>query len=321
MPRGMGDGGLMGEDGTFYGVFFIHNFFAVYADRLAFEAARILGYEADLPELETIVLSGSSDLLAALEAGAIQEDGYRWIPGVPGYTVGSRWGALYSAFPCQLLPADHPLVTGTIRKIESQLSPGGIPMNTGWLQDGMWVAITLDNLAEVLLRRNEGDKAIAYLLATLEHGTPLFSWCEERGPEPNTTRCTGDRQHLWTPLSVSRFLRDALVMEDERTLHLARGVERTWLIQPGGVGVEGMSTWFGQLDYHLELNTQTGHLEGWINMEKCAPGRLVLHLRLPEKMRIADIRASGTWEADSECLCWDHPHGMVEFSAKVSITG
>jgi len=121
------------------------------------------------------------------------------MPGVPGNTLGSRWGTLYAAFPCRLLPPDHPLVTGTIRKFEARLSPGGIPVHTGWMKDGMWVAITLDNLAEVLLLQDEGDRAIQYLYATLNHGTPLYSWCEEPRQQPGSPDCTGDRQHLWTP--------------------------------------------------------------------------------------------------------------------------
>ena len=149
--------------------------------------------------------------MQAMDRGAIQEDGYRWIPGVPGNSGGSRWGVLYAAFLCRLLPPEHELITGTIRKFESRMSPGGLPIHTGWMKDGMWVAITLDNLAEVLLMRNEGDAAARYLYAVLNHGTPLFSWCEERGQEPGAKECSGDRQHLWTPVAVGRFLRDAMV--------------------------------------------------------------------------------------------------------------
>ena len=43
MPRGMGDCGLMGEDGSFYGVFLPHNILSVYADGITLQAAEILG--------------------------------------------------------------------------------------------------------------------------------------------------------------------------------------------------------------------------------------------------------------------------------------
>ena len=54
------------------------------------------------------------------------------------------------------------MVNVTLKKIESNISKGGIPINTGWLVDGMWGAITLDNVAEVHLMRGTGDAACAH---------------------------------------------------------------------------------------------------------------------------------------------------------------
>ncbi|HKM56705.1 MAG TPA: hypothetical protein VJY33_25095 [Isosphaeraceae bacterium] len=134
MPRGMGDCGLM-DDGDLYGVFLPHNIWAVYADRLALEAAEILGRTSDIDELRQIHDSGRADLLADLDRGAIREADYRWIPGVPAKTSGSRWGVLNALHPCQLLPPEHELISGTIRKIESNVSPGRLPIHTGWLAE------------------------------------------------------------------------------------------------------------------------------------------------------------------------------------------
>ena len=186
MPRGLGDCGLM-NDGDLYGVFFPHNIWAVYADRCSLEAAEILGKTDDVAELKKIYETARDDLLAALDRGAITEKDYRWIPGVPGKTSGSRWGALNVAFPCGLLPPDHRAGHRhpAAHRVEHQ--PGRTcPVHTGWMADGMWVAITLDNVAEAHLPRGNGDAAAKYLYATLNHGTPLYTWCEERGQEPGT---------------------------------------------------------------------------------------------------------------------------------------
>ena len=236
MPRGMGDGGLMNDD-DYFGVFFPHNILAVFADHLALEAAEILGQQADLFELKRIYDTAREDLLIALDSGAIQEDRYRWIPGAPNKTSGSRWGVLYALYPCGLLPPDHELIDGTLRHIERQMSPGGHPIHTGWMPNGCWVAISLDNLAEAHLARGNGDAAAEYLYATLNHGTPLYTWCEERGVAPGTRETGGDRQHLWTPLAVVRFIRDALVCERGDGLHLAAGASRGWLASGKPVGV------------------------------------------------------------------------------------
>jgi hypothetical protein len=286
MPRGMGDCGLMGEDGTFYGVFLPHNILAVYADAAAVEVAEILGREADLAELRRIHRAGLDDLLAALERGAITEDGYRWIPGVPGHTVGSRWGALYAACLCRILPPHHELVSGTIRKFEARMSPGGQPVHTGWMKDGMWVAITLDNLAEVLLLRDEGEKAAEYLYSTLNHGTPLYSWCEERGQEPGSKECAGDRQHLWTPVAVARFIRDALVMEDGGVLHLCRGAARQWY---QNLAVEKAPTHFGPVSYVVRT-VDAGTMDATLELPD-AP--VVLHLRHPRSAPIRSVTVNG----------------------------
>jgi hypothetical protein len=319
MPRGMGDGGLMGEDGSYYGVFLPHNILSVYADKMTVKAAEILERTDELDELKQIYLDGLEDLLMALERGAIQEEGYRWMPGVPGATVGSRWGTLYAAFPCRLLPPDHALVTGTIQKFEARLSPGGIPVHTGWMKDGMWVAITLDNLAEVLLLRNEGDKAVEYLYATLNHGTPMYSWCEERGQEPGTKDCTGDRQHLWTPLAVARFIRDALVMEDGETLHLARGIDREWLQGGGPLGVTGMETYFGRLSYELRFDQASQRVTGFIELNGRPGSRVVLHLRLPGGLQIKSLSPmdGASLSSDATVIVWENLSQAVRFEASV----
>ena len=198
MPRGMGDCGLT-NDGDLYGIFFPHNIWAVYADRCSLEVAEVLGKTQDIVELKKIYQIACADLLTAMERGSIREKDYRWIPGVPEKTEGSRWGALNAAFPCRLLPPNHELITGTLKKIESNISKGGQPIHTGWMADGAWVAITLDNIAEMHLARGNGDPVAKYLYSTLNHGTPLYTWCEERGQEPGTPKISGDRQHLWTP--------------------------------------------------------------------------------------------------------------------------
>ncbi|MFH1741970.1 MAG: hypothetical protein ABIH23_23450, partial [bacterium] len=229
---------------------------------------------------------------------------------------------LNAAFPCGLLPYDHELINGTIRKIESRMSPGGIPVHTGWMEDGMWVAITLDNLAEVLLFRDEADAAARYLYATLNHGTPLYSWCEERGQEPGAKECTGDRQHLWTPLALGRYIRDALVLEDGDTLHLARGTARQWLGSGQPVGTQGICSHFGRVSYEMRYDPKTRQVAGSfeISSDKPVP-RVVLHVRLPGAPKIKSLmNAPGaTLSADGETIEWRDVSGGNSFEAVIGL--
>ena len=187
----------------------------------------------------------------------------------------------------------------------------------------MWVAITLDNIAEAHLVRDEGDAASQLLYATLNHGTPLYTWCEERGQQPNTTQTSGDRQHLWTPVAVVRFLRDALVMEDGDRLHLARGIDRSWLDSGREVGIENAATHFGRLTYRFSLDRAQTKLSGEIDFPISAGlDRATLHCRLPHNLKLVSVdkASQATVAADGAALEWLSPKGPVHFEARVAPT-
>ena len=293
MPRGMGDAGLMnGSD--YFGVFYPHNILAVFADKLSFQAAETLGLQADKSELQSIFEPALRDLKASLAVGAIDDSGFRWIPDSPGNRTGSRWGALYTIFPAQLLDPKDPLVTGTFRKIESAISPGGQPIHTGWMEDGAWVGITIDNVAEAHLALGRGDAAIAYLYSSLNHGTPLFTWCEERGLEPGSKKTSGDRQHLWTPVAVVRFLRDALVFEQDGNLHFAIASARSWLLPGKVIEVKDAPTHFGTTSYRMESELERNVIRVRISPPtRNPPHQIVLHVRHPRKAPMQSLKING----------------------------
>lgn len=316
LPPGMGDAGLK-DDESFYGVFLPHNIWAVYADKLSIEAAEILGMEGDIGELQTIYQVAYEDLMYTLENGAITEKGYRWLPGVPGKTSGSRWGTLNAAFPCQILPANHDLISGTLQQIESQMSPGGLPLNTGWMSDGIWAAIALDNLAEVHLVRGNGDAASEYLYRVLNHGSPLYTWCEERGQEAGTQVYTGDQQHLWTPVALLRAIRDSLIMEDGDSLHLARGIARSWLTSGKPVGIDRACTHFGTISYQVQYDPVRSHITGYVSFPYNTDlRRATLHLRLPHKLRLISLNMSPQARIllDGSGIQWEFPQGEKSIS-------
>jgi hypothetical protein len=316
MPRGMGDCGLMDGDDV-VGIFYPHNILAVFADRLAVEAARILTRDADLPELERIYETGRADLLASLDQGAIQEEGYRWIPGVPNKITGSRWGALYACTPASLLPPDHDLIEGTLHHIETHMSPGGHPIHTGWMPDGCWIAISLDNFAETHLARGDGEAACRYLYATLNHATPLITWCEERGTEPATPLTSGDRQHLFTPVAVVRFMRDALVLEKEGGLVLAAGASPAWLASGQPVGVRNAPTHSGPVSYRVVYDPKTRSVAGSVELqERTSPPRIDLYIRLPGNRRVVEVEGAERMDS-GEGVYWKAPHGKLRFTGRV----
>lgn len=319
MPRGFGDCGL-NDDGDLYGIFFPHNIWSVYADRCTLEAAEILGKTADVPELKRIYETAHADLLTALDRGAIRENDSRWIPGTPGKTCGSHWGAVNVAFPCRLVPPDHELVNGTLQCLEANMSKGGLPLHLGWQVDGLWVAVALDNLAEVHLVRGNGDAAVKYLYATLNHGTPLLTWCEERGQEPGNANCGGDRQHLWTPLSVVRLVRDMLVMENGDRLDLAMGTARDWLASGKPIGVDNACTHFGPVSYQMQYERAQSTVAGEVNQANNATAATtVLHIRLPGGLRVKSVNpeSGAIVLPDGSGIHWNALRGKMKFQATV----
>ena len=194
MPRGMGDCGLM-NDGDMYGVFFPHNIWAVYADRCSLEAAEILGKTDDVAELKKIYETARDDLLAALDRGAIKEKDYRWIPGVPGKTsrqpLGRAQRRCSRADCCRPITSWSPAPCGRSRRTSARAA---MPLHTGWMADGMWVAITLDNVAEVASgprqRRCGGQVSLLRRSTTARRSTP-GARNAARSRAPRSARATG----------------------------------------------------------------------------------------------------------------------------------
>jgi hypothetical protein len=131
---------------------------------------------------------------------------------------------------------------------------------------------------------------VRYLYATLNHGTPLYTWCEERGQEPGAKDCSGDRQHLWTPVAVCRFIRDALVMEDGEALHLARGTARHWLDQGKSIAIKDAPTHFGIVSYEIVSDVDNGRITAIVELpSRNPPTSVLLHLRHPKSAPIRSV--------------------------------
>jgi hypothetical protein len=275
MPRGMGDCGMQ-NGGDYYGFFYPHNCQAVAADALTLKAARILGRAEDIPFLTEVYDTARADLLSSLRANARKEDGYIRIPAVADAPDTSSYGCLYAHFPCELMDADDPLIQGTMQHIESRKkSVGGLPKGTGWLKDGLWVAMALHNFARAYLRMGLYAEARAYLYPAVNHASPLVTWCEERGEEPGSTAKTGDEQHLWTPLSVCQYLVDMLLWENDREIHLMSGICPEWLDR-GTVGVRGLCTSLGKVSLSLTRRTD-GYTLTWA-AQRTSDKQIILHL-------------------------------------------
>ncbi|MDR2439859.1 MAG: hypothetical protein LBE12_10880 [Planctomycetaceae bacterium] len=295
MPRGMGDCGLMnGSD--YYGVFYPTNCLSAAADGLTLEAAKILELTEDIKLLEEIYQDAKTDLVNSIRNNAQNDNGVPYIPGIAGASNASLFGCLYAFYPAHLLEKEDPLIQGTLHLIESKkMSEGGLPVGTGWMKDGLWVAMALDNIASTYLRMDRFDKASKYFYPVLNHASPLVTWCEERGVAKGTTEKSGDLQHCWTPVSVCHFLREMMILEDTSVLHIAAASPRKWLETGLEIGVKKARSWYGILDFSI-TRTKENRIEIAFSCERPLDVETIFHIRLPlenYKLKIEKCTISG----------------------------
>ena len=289
LPRGMGDGGLMDDD-DYYGHYIPSNVWYCFIIKIALWAAQELNLDEKRKELQYYLEDALQCTLSSMREGAILEtNGIKWIPGVPGKTSGSRFAATSSIYPCELIDPFDELADGTLKKLELNLSEGGLPKDLGWLKGGLWVAIALDNLAYAHIAREEYDEAANYIYPVINHGSPLFTWCEERMPEPNSSTITGDLQHTWTPHILNKFIRDSLIIEWKDILMLACATPREWLNEKMQFGVKGANTHFGYVNYIVN-RIENDIIKFSFSIEKrYTPSKVKLFLRIPEKHKTIEV--------------------------------
>ena len=168
--------------------------------------------------------------------------------------------------------------------------------------------------------RGNGDAAVKYFYSTLNHGTPLYTWCEERGAAPGAANCSGDRQHLWTPVAVVRCLRDMMVLENGDGLELALGTAREWLASGKPVGIAGAPTHFGPIAYQMQYDSAASRVSGKATLANDATAAsATLHIRLPNGLRVRSVNpeSKATVLLGGSGLRWTNPRGVLAFQAEI----
>ena len=154
----------MMNNGDYYGVFYPMNCLAVAADKITLKAAEMLGYDDDAKKLRDICNEAEEALRKSMRENAVRENDFKWIPAIAHAATTSLFGCLFAYYPGGILDKGDPLIIGTLRHVmEDKISDGGLPVGTGWLPDGIWAAMALDNFSSVYLRMGERQKAASFL--------------------------------------------------------------------------------------------------------------------------------------------------------------
>ena len=128
-----------------------------------------------------------------------------------------------------------------------------------------------------LVRLGRVDEAHRLLAWFFTHQRPAGwnQWAEVVLPDAREARFLGDMPHAWISSDYLRAALDLFAYEREHALVLGAGLPMAWKTN-GDIGVAGLSTAWGRLDYRLERRSAGG----WALTLDRRPERLTGELRL-----------------------------------------
>ncbi len=155
-------------------------------------------------------------------------------------------------YPGMLLTRDHAIVKGHTALMNA-VTKEEIPAETGWLkEDAVWT-YNAAVLATTYLWLKQPEEARRAFLGFLNHASPLYAWREEQSLRGvKDPKYIGDMPHNWASAECIRYLRHALVLEDEKDLRLLQGVALQDLAEKKPFGITSTPTRWGKVSINLE---------------------------------------------------------------------
>ncbi len=186
--------------------------------------------------------------LKLLDQRAAENAGYI-PPALDGQKDGRDWGNLLSIYPEETLDPHDPRVGATLKNTQARYQEGLITY-----ADGRWIHhyLTIKNtLSEVI--RGEQEQAVTDLYALLLHTSSTQAGFEF-AIRPWGTRDFEDNlsPHGWFAAEYRTLLRNMLVREEGRDLHLMSVVSPEWIDGGKRLAIENAPTEFGTISYVLE---------------------------------------------------------------------
>jgi hypothetical protein len=219
------------------------------------------------------------------------EKPYSYTPaGAYGETGGCDWHNVGAVFPTEMLPPDHPWITGSLARWRHAYVEGIFPYPSKGDYTLTHNYNTL-NLSETWLRRGDYAEALRDLYGVLLHTTATHASAE--CVDTAGRRDFGCTPHNWFSAKLVRFIRDLLVYEGhDQRLHVLRGLAPAWMMPGMEVGLRAAPTEWGRLDFTATMRTQGFVLALEFRPRKgMRPPPIVLHL--PPFLQGVTVRADG----------------------------
>jgi hypothetical protein len=235
LPWSYGDSGL--PEGHAYA----HNFFALYAVKVAQNAAEKLGHQEDAAWLGKEYSDYKAAILASIDrALTLEKEPPAYLPAMPTNPEAPYSQSFVAVYPTQLYSPDDVLITGLLARMERG-EQQGLPTNMAWMgAGGVWPGESM-NVAETYLLRGDVTKTVDLLIATLNHSYTTNVWKEEiRVDKTQPRSCvgekkgenqegTGDMPEAWGNANLVNLLRDMLLQERGGDLFVMAGVPANWI--------------------------------------------------------------------------------------------
>jgi hypothetical protein len=250
-----------------------HNFWALAGLKNAIVLADAVGTPEDAAEFRREYDDLFAALKKALAKATATTDGYI-PPGLDGQK-GQDWGNMLAVYPEQILDPHDPMVSATLQKTREKYAEG--IMTYG---DGRWLHhyLTLKN-TETETIRGDDETAIRELYALLVHTSSTHEGFEF------AIRPWGTRDfnlnltpHGWFAAKFRAALRNMMLREEGRDLHLLSVVSPEWLRPGTSIQVKRAPTEFGPFEFTLRTIDAEHSILDLNSTWKKAPEKLVLHL-------------------------------------------
>lgn len=148
------------------------------------------------------------------------------------------------------------------------------------------------------VRLGQKDRAQAVMDFMMQSRRPPAwnDWAEVVFRDPKTPRMIGDMPHTWCGSDFIRSVRTMFLYEREadHALVLGAGVADAWVLDPTGVTVDGLPSYYGPVNYSIRSHESSGKIEVTVKVDRLAstPGGGVI-LESPLARPIRSVTGDG----------------------------
>jgi len=204
---------------------------------------------------------------------------------------GQDWGNLMAVYPEEILPPHHPAVTETLKRSKEKYREKIMTYNdTEYLHH----YLTMKN-TETLVIRGDREEALEEFYAVLAHTGSTHAGFEfDINPWSDRDFRANLAPHGWFAAKYRNLLRNMLVRERDKTLHLLSVISPVWAVPGEHIRVKDAPTYFGKISFNARFMEDGMQLE--IEPEFfAAPETIAVHIPYFAKFIGAD---TGTFKSN-----------------------